>query len=129
MFICPNCNKKGIGFWSKLWSGSDTLSKCNFCGNLSYVHSKYRFGLQSGWPTLTKISGAFLSIYLFYITNNILYLSLLPLILLACSFWELASLPMSTTTEAQANQSKRYGNWFLFGVAVLIGVIYFANNL
>jgi len=86
MFKCPHCSRNGIGFWSKIWSGSDTPSKCKFCGEISYVHSKYRFGLQSAWPTVFQLTGYGLSVYLFYIFNKLEYLLLIPMFWLIGSF-------------------------------------------
>lgn len=129
MFICPSCSKNGIGCWSKFWSGSDSPSKCRYCNELYYVHSKYRFGLQSGWPTLIKILGAILCIYLAFEINSLMYIALLPFIWIICSFWELALLPLMPISEAQAVERKKNGNWFLFGIAVVIGIIYVVKNL
>ncbi|WP_416308095.1 hypothetical protein [Neptunicella sp. SCSIO 80796] len=129
MFTCPSCGKKGVGFWSKLWSGSDTPSKCKFCGALSCVHSKYRFGWQNAWPTVVKLVGAGLCFYLFNLFNNPYYLLLFPVIWLVCSVWELATLPMTLITEQQSLEVKKYGNWFVFGILSLLLVLYVTSNL
>ncbi|AOT08730.1 hypothetical protein [Pseudoalteromonas luteoviolacea] len=129
MFICPSCNKKGISFWSKLWSGSDSPSKCKQCGELSFVHSKYRFGFQSGWPTLGKILGAALSVFLLYQTNSIFSLFLFLVIWLACSFWELSSLPMRPITEKHAAATKKSSNIFIVGLIIILGLVWVVTNL
>lgn|GEM_PF-2492501 len=119
MFNCPYCNCKGIGFWSKIWSGSDTPSKCRLCGNLSYVHSKYRFGFQTAWPTVFKIAGYAASIYIFYISNVFEYLLLIPLFWGIGSLWELASLPMSKITSEESQERRKFGNTFILLVVVI----------
>jgi|TARA_B110000211_G_scaffold228027_1_gene283626 hypothetical protein len=129
LFICPSCNKKGIGFWSKLLSASDSPSKCKVCGELSFVHSKYRFGFQSGWPTLGKILGAALSVFLLFQTNSILSLMLFPLVWLVCSFWELSSLPMRPITEEHVGVAKKSGNIFIVGLIIIFGLVWVVTNL
>lgn len=110
MFTCPHCKEQGIGFWSKLWSGSDTPSTCSHCGQLSYVHSKYRFGMQTAWPTVVKLAGITASLYLLFLTNSVYVLILIPVIWGICSFWELASLPMLPITASESRNRKTYGN-------------------
>ena len=118
MFQCAHCKSKGIGVWAKFWCGSDTPAKCGSCGKLSYVHSKYRFGLQSAWPFLVSWLLIALTVYVFFISNSIYVLLLIPLFWLGGRFVELAVLPMSPITEAQSTQSRRYGNWFILGFFV-----------
>lgn len=129
LFICPCCNKKGISFWSKFWSGSDAPSKCEVCGKLSFVHSKYRFGFQSGWPTLGKILGAALSLFLLFQTNSIFSLFIFPVIWLACSFWELSSLPMRPITEEHAAVAKKSSNIVIVGLIIIFGLAWVVTNL
>ena len=129
MFICPICNKKGIGYWSKLLSGSDSPSKCKLCSELSFVHSKYRFGFQSGWPTLFKILGTALSMFLLYQTNSIFSLVIFPFIWLACSFWELSSLPMCSISKEHVAAAKKSGNLFIVGLIIVIGLVWVVKNL
>jgi hypothetical protein len=129
LFTCPNCTEKGIGFWSKLWSGSNSPSECKSCGKLSYVHSKYRFGFQSGWPTLFKFLGAGLSLFLLFQTNNVFSLFLFPLIWLACSYWELSSLPMRPISETHVAVAKKSGNLFIVGLIIVFGLVWVVSNL
>lgn len=129
MFTCPNCTEKGIGFLSKLWSGSNSPSVCKSCGKLSYVHSKYRFGFQSGWPTLSKFLGAGLILFIFFQSNNVFILILFPFIWLACSYWELSSLPMRPISETQVAVAKTYGNLFIVGLIIVFALVLIASNL
>ena len=129
MFTCSICNEKGIGFWSKIWSGSNSPSQCKLCGKLSYVHSKYRFGFQSAWPTAFKLLGAGLSIFLLLQTNSLFSLILFPFIWIACSFWELSSLPMYPITEDHVAVAKKSGNLFIVGLIIVFGLVLVASNL
>jgi hypothetical protein len=129
LFTCPSCNEKGIGFWSKLWSGSSSPSECKSCGKLSYVHSKYRFGFQSGWPTLFKFLGAGLSLFLLFQTNSVFSLLLFPVIWLACSFWELSSLPMESISQEHIVVAKKSGNLLIIGLFIVFGFVLVVSNL
>ena len=129
MFTCPTCNDKGIGIWSKICSGSNSPSQCKLCGELSYVHSKYRFGFQSGWPTLLKLLGAGLSVFLLFQTNSLFSLILFPFIWLACSFWELSSLPMYWISKEHVAVAKKSDNFFIIGLIIIFGLAFLALNL
>lgn len=120
MFQCSHCNNKGIGIWAKFWCGSDTPAKCNSCGELSYVHSKYRFGFQSAWPFLASWLAIALCIYIFFVSNNIYLLLAVPFLWLAGRLGELYSLPMQPITEQQSVASRKFGNWFILGLAILV---------
>ena len=93
------------------------------------MHSKYRFGFQSGWPTLGKILGAALSVFLLFQTNSILSLMLFPLVWLVCSFWELSSLPMRPITEEHVGVAKKSGNIFIVGLIIIFGLVWVVTNL
>lgn len=93
------------------------------------MHSKYRFGFQSGWPTFGKILGAALSIFLLYQTNSIFSLFIFPLVWLACSFWELSSLPMRPITEEHIAVAKKSGNIFMIGLIIFVGLVFGVTNL
>ena len=129
MFQCPHCQEKEIGIWAKFWCGSDTPAKCNSCGELSYVHSKYRFGFQSAWPFLVTWLAIALCIYLFFVSNNIYVLLGSPFLWLAGRFGELASLPMQPITEQHSAASRKFGNWFILGLVVFIIASIAASNL
>jgi hypothetical protein len=93
------------------------------------VHSKYRFGFQSAWPTVFKLLGAGLSIFLLLQTNNIFSLIIFPFIWIACSFLELSSLPMYPITEDHVAVAKKSGNLFIAGLIIVIGLVLVASNL
>ena len=93
------------------------------------MHSKYRFGFQSGWSTLGKILGAALSVFLLFQTNSLFSLFLFPLIWLACSFWELSSLPMRPITQDHVAVAKKSGNIFIVGLFVVVGLVWVVTNL
>ena len=120
MFQCPHCKNNGIGIWAKFWCGSDTPVKCNHCGKLSYVHSKYRFGFQSAWPLLISWLVIALVIYIFSISNNIYVLLAVPFVWLVGRFGELASLPMQPISVQESAANRKFGNWFVLGLAILI---------
>ncbi len=113
MFDCPHCHEKGITLWEKMWSGSDTPAACSNCNQLSYAHSKYRFGMRSAWPTLVTWFGAAISIYVLYITNIVDVLLLIPVIWVICYIWEVVSLPLTPITKSESTQLRQYGNLFL----------------
>jgi hypothetical protein len=129
MFQCPHCKNNGIGIWAKFWCGSDTPAKCTSCGDLSYVHSKYRFGFQSAWPFLVSWLVIALTIYVFFISNNIYVLVAIPFIWLAGRFGELASLPLQPISAQESTASRKFGNWFMLGIAILIIAGIAAGNL
>jgi len=129
MFKCPTCGENGITFWAKLWCGSVSPAKCEHCKSLSYVHSKYRHGMQSAWPTVAKVFGLAASIGIFLLTNHVWTLFLFPVIWLACSAWEVAILPMSPMTETESKERKKYSNVFIFLLALLALLIYLQENL
>jgi hypothetical protein len=93
------------------------------------VHSKYRFGFQSAWPTAFKLLGAGLSIFLLLQTNSLFSLILFPFIWIACSFWELSSLPMYPIAEDHVAVAKKSGNLFIVGVIIVFGLVLVASNL
>ncbi len=93
---------------------------CSSCGKLSYVHSKYRFGFQSAWPFVVSWLAIALTIYVFFLSNNIYVLVAIPFIWLAGRFCELASLPMQPISAEASNASRKFGNWFMLGLALLI---------
>jgi len=129
MFECPHCGEKGVSIWAKFWSGSPTPAKCVNCGNLSFVHSKYRLGFQSVWPALGKFVGVFLSIWLLYVTNSLWALLVLPVVWFSCSAWELATLPLTPITEERVAQGRKYGNIFLGAVLLIVVFGYLLQTL
>ena len=120
MFQCPHCKNNGIGLWAKFWCGSDTPAKCSSCGELSFVHSKYRFGFQSAWSFIVSWLAIALCIYIFFVSNNLYVLLAVPLLWLAGRFGELASLPLQPITEQQSVVNRKFGNWFILGLAIVV---------
>lgn len=129
MFQCPHCKNNEIGVWAKFWCGSDSPAKCGSCGKLSYVHSKYRFGFQSAWPFLVSWLVIALTVYVFFVSNNIYILVTIPFIWLAGRFGELASLPLQPIGAQESVASRKFGNWFMLGIAILIIAGIVADNL
>ena len=129
MFECPNCKDKGIGIWSKIWSGSDSPSTCKICSRLSYVPVKYRLGSQPYWPFIVSWTTIGLTAYLFLLTGLLFFLILIPLIWIAGKFFELASLPMVPISEEESKASKKAGNWFLLVIIVLMICVISLINL
>lgn len=94
--------------------------KCSSCGKLSYVHSKYRFGFQSAWPFVVSWLAITLTIYVCFISINIYVLVAIPFIWLVGRFCELALLPMQPISAEVSNACRKFGNWFMVGLAILI---------
>ena len=113
MFICPHCNGKGVSFWGKLWSDSGTPTKCRICDQLSYVHSKYRFGFQSGWPTLVFLVATGLALYLFVSKDIVPALLAIPIVWLITNVWEIATLPLAQISRSEASRRNKFGYVFL----------------
>jgi hypothetical protein len=129
MTSCPHCMKNGITLWAKFWSGSASPAKCKACGGLSYVHSKYRHGFQSAWPTVVTWLAIVFSIFLLFKTNSLWWLAILPFIWFAGNLWELAILPLDKITETEVEERKRFGNIFLVIIFILVLLGFAAANL
>ena len=129
MFRCPSCSEKGIGYWAKLWCGSASPAECKQCGSLSYVHTKYRHGMQSAWPTVVKVLGLVIVFALVSVTNYIWLLLLMPVIWLVCSLWELAILPMCSISPTETKERKKFSNIFMFVLVLVVVLIYVQTTL
>jgi hypothetical protein len=129
MSSCPHCMQNGITLWAKFWSGSASPAKCKVCGELSYVHSKYRHGFQSAWPTVVTWLVIACSILLLIKTNSLWWLVTIPFIWFAGNVWELAILPLEKITETEAKERKKFGNIFLVIIFILVLFGVAASNL
>lgn len=119
MFQCPHCKEKGIGIWAKLWCGSDSPAKCSNCGELSFVHSKYRLGCQSAWPFLISWLAIAICIYIFFVSGTIYVLLATPFLWLVGRFMGLASLPMQPIAEQESVAKRQFANWFILILVIL----------
>ena len=91
------------------------------------MHSRYRQGFQSAWPTLA--SWVLIGIVLFMSLkfDQMALLILAPIVWLACYIWELSTLPLQPITHEEAVVAKRYGNIFLI-IVFSIGVVAIAAS-
>ena len=108
MPICPHCGEKGITKLSKVWSGSSTPSKCEYCGEYSYLPSKITY----------TISMLFNGLIFVAVIASFYFVSLLPVVGLIVS-WMLTYIllaiytPSVAISRQQAVSNRRNGNIFV----------------
>ncbi|WP_197085878.1 hypothetical protein [Spongiibacter sp. IMCC21906] len=61
-----------------------------------------------------------LCIYIFFVSNNIYALLFAPILWFAGRFGELALLPMQSITEQESVANRKFGNWFILCLAILV---------
>ncbi len=121
MLICPACNRRGIGLLDKFWSGSDTPCRCRHCGGLSYIHSKHRYGLQSGWPAAVNVLAVTALLLGYYYNPHPAFLGAAVFSWIACAVWEVCIAPLQQITEAEAAHSNRFGYLTVIFVMIIAG--------
>jgi hypothetical protein len=70
-----------------------------------------------------------MAIYVFFVSNNTYILVVVPFVWLAGRFGELASLPLQPISSEESTASRKFGNLFILGIAILIIVGIVAGNL
>ena len=123
MFKCPSCHEKGIGVWSKMWSGSGSPAKCKECSKLSYVHSKHYYGFKFVWVMLVTWALIASLIYTYFETDYLAPLILIPFVWLAGRYVELAVFPLTPITKDEALKRNKFGYIFLLILATLLTIL------
>ena len=124
---CPHCNKKGISYFSKWWSGSTTPSLCNLCNNWSYVNDSTRY---YSTPTIINFIFCIIGVISFLFIQKFFLLLLLPLGYLISQLYLVLYSPMEKSTKKQIGKNKRIGNFillFLFSCLLIYTIITFVT--
>lgn len=125
MLPCPTCELNGIGVFAKFWSGAGSPCHCALCGQLSFVHSKHRYGLQSGWPGALKLLVALVLICAYFLRPEPAFIWALGICWIGCSLWELYIAPMQLISAEDSTKSNAYGYLFLLILAIaFVGLSY-----
>ena len=115
---CPHCNKKGIGYFSKWWSGSATPARCSQCENRSYVSNGSRY---YSTPTAINISLITVGVLALLLTQNFYFLLLIPFGYLLSQLYIVFYSPLEKATAKEIGRNKRLGNIF---ISLLLGAIF-----
>lgn len=113
---CPRCKAPGIDGVAKRWSSRASPAKCEACGGLSHVLASTSSGIWAAGLVIVVLSliaavGWHSSVFL--VGGLVLAV--------ACNIWawKRARLwPISKDSAASAAT----GNWFIAGIAVLLGL-------
>jgi hypothetical protein len=113
---CPRCQKPGIDGLAKRWSSRGSPAKCEACGGLCHVLASTSSGIWAAGVLIVSVSliaAVGLHSALFFPCGLVLAV--------ACNLWawKRAKLwPISKESAASATTA----NWFVMGIAVLLGL-------